>query len=100
MIRISDELGWVGKIAISSVIVLMLILSVQIIYQPIKVAYAQCSGAYPYLHSDGQCWNVPECGGSYPYPHSDGQCWNVPECGGSYPYPHSDGQCWNVPEGQ
>src|SRR3989344_4292373 len=46
-----------------------------------------CPTDYPYLHSDGQCWNVPEesqttqttCPTDYPYLHSDGQCWNVPE---------------------
>ena len=65
-----------------------------------------CTGDYPYLHSDGKCWNVPEgCGGDYPYLHSDGKCWNVPEgggggggCTGDYPYLHSDGKCWNIPE--
>jgi len=58
-----------------------------------------CPAGFPYLHSDGQCWDVPECTKpDFPYPHSDGLCWDVPECTKpDFPYPHSDGLCVLIP---
>ncbi len=45
-----------------------------------------CPTSYPYMHSDGQCWNVPEleilengCPTSYPYLWSDDYCYDEPE---------------------
>ena len=58
----------------------------------------ECPPDYPYLHSDNQCWDVPECGGDYPYLWSDGQCYDQPECPGDYPYYNSeDGLCYTQP---
>ena len=39
-----------------------------------------CPSGYPYLHSDGQCWDIPECSGKFPYGHTDGKCHTVVEC--------------------
>ena len=59
----------------------------------------QCPTDFPFLHSDNLCYDGPECTGNFPYLHSDNKCWNKPECTDpKYPYPHSDGLCHTVVE--
>jgi len=64
-----------------------------------------CTRDYPYLWSDGYCYDVPEptCPASHPYLWSDGFCYDAPEfldngCPRNYPYLWSGGLCYNLPE--
>jgi len=58
----------------------------------------ECSSDYPYKWENGQCYNLPECTASNPYRYDDGMCYNLPECKGDYPYRTSDGRCSSQPE--
>lgn len=66
-----------------------------------------CPDDYPYLCSDGYCYDVPcsqvqTCPDDYPYLCSDGYCYDVPcnevqTCPDDHPYLCSDGYCYDVP---
>jgi len=64
-----------------------------------------CSIDYPYLWSDGFCYQTsePNCPAGYPYIWSDGFCYTEPEyydngCPNGYPFIWSDGLCHTIPE--
>ena len=64
-----------------------------------------CTRDYPYLWSDGLCYDEPEpeCPETHPYLWEDDFCYSVPEylengCHIDYPYLWSDELCYNLPE--
>jgi len=68
-----------------------------------------CTVDYPYLWSDGLCYDQPEfydngCRNvDYPYLWSDGYCYGEPEfydngCPNGFPYLWSDDRCYTIPE--